>query len=87
LLRGIMFSAFDALNPIEIVRSIYRVSWSYCGLVLFFSVVSGLIVTVIPRLPFWEFLKQAVRVYLAFVLAHRLGWFYWWHKDKLDWGL
>ncbi|MEJ2703199.1 MAG: hypothetical protein P8Z79_12225 [Sedimentisphaerales bacterium] len=87
LLRGITFSAFDALNPIEIVRSIYRVSWSYCGLVLFFSVVGGFIAVVIPRLPFWEFLKQAIKFYLVFVLAHRLGWFYWWHKDKLDWGI
>lgn len=26
-------------------------------------------------------------VYLAMVGAHLLGWFYWWHKDKLNWGL
>ncbi|MCJ7674724.1 MAG: hypothetical protein MUO33_06175, partial [Sedimentisphaerales bacterium] len=26
-------------------------------------------------------------VYLAMVAAHLLGWFYWWHKDKLNWGL
>lgn len=26
-------------------------------------------------------------IYLAMVAAHLLGRFYWWHKDKLDWGL
>ena len=26
-------------------------------------------------------------VYLAMVAAHLLGWFYWWHKDKLNWGI
>jgi len=26
-------------------------------------------------------------IYLAMVAAHLLGWFYWWHKDKLKWGL
>ena len=87
LLRGIMFDAFDALNPIEIIRSIFRALLPYCGLVLFFLVVGGFIGAVIPKLPFWEFLKQALKVYLVFVLAHRLGWFYWWYKDKLDWGL
>lgn len=87
LLRGIMFDAFDALNPIEIVRSICRALLPYCGLVLFFLVVGGFIGAVIPRLPLWGFLKRALKVYLVFVLAHRLGWFYWWYKDKLGWGL
>jgi hypothetical protein len=87
LLRGIMFDTADALNPIEIVRSIFRTLPPYCGLVLFFLIVGGPIVAAIPRLPLWGFLKQAIRVYLVFVLAGRLGWFYWWYKDKLDWGL
>jgi hypothetical protein len=26
-------------------------------------------------------------IYLAMVAAHLLGRFYWWHKDKLDWGI
>jgi len=87
LLRGIMFDTFDALNPIEIVRSICRALLPYCGLVLFFLVVGGLVVIAMPRLPIWGFLRQALRVYLVFVLAGRLGWFYWWYKDKLEWGL
>jgi len=85
LLRGIMFDSLDALNPIEIVRSICRALLPYFGLVLFFLVLGGLIWAVIPRLPLWGFLQKAVRIYLVFVLAHRLGWFYWWYKGKLDW--
>ena len=87
LLRVIMFDSFDALNPIEIVRSICRVLLPYFGLVLFFLVLVGLIWTVIPRLLLWGFLERALKVYLVLVLAHRLGWFYWWYKDKLGWGL
>lgn len=85
LLRGIMFDTSDALNPIEIVRSIGRTLLPYCGLILFFLAVGGFIVAVIPRLPLWGFLQRALRVYLVFVLAGRLGWFYWWCKDKLQW--
>lgn len=87
LLRGIMYDAFDALNPVEIVRSILRTVLPYFGLVLFFLVVGGFIVKVIPKLSIWDFLRQVLKFYLVFVLAHRLGWFYWWYKDKLDWGL
>jgi len=87
LLKVIMFDSFDALNPIEIIRSICRVLLPYFGLVLFFLVVGGFIKEVIPRLPLCGFLKRAIKVYLVLVLAHRLGWFYWWYKDKLGWGL
>ena len=31
--------------------------------------------------------KAMAFAYLAMVGAHLLGSFYWWHKDKLDWGL
>jgi len=86
-LRGVMFDSFDALNPILIVRSILKTFLPYCGLVLFFLAVGGFIAAVLPRLPLWRFLIQGVKIYLVFVLAHRLGWFYWWHKDKLGWGI
>jgi hypothetical protein len=54
---------------------------------LFFFVISGFITAVSPRLGVWSFVRRSIDVYLVFVLAHRLGWFYWWHKDKLEWGL
>jgi hypothetical protein len=87
LLRGVMFDCFDALNPVEILRSILGAFLPYCGLVLFFMALGGFVVIVLPGLPLWRFLKTAVIFYLVFVLAHRLGWFYWWYKGKLDWGL
>jgi hypothetical protein len=31
--------------------------------------------------------KAAPLAYLGMIGAHLLGRFYWWHKDKLDWGL
>ena len=82
-----MFDAFDALNPIWLIRSIGSSLLGYCGLALFSLVLGGFIVKVVPRLPLWSFLQQGIGFYLVFVLAHRLGWFYWWYKDKLDWGL
>ena len=35
-LRGVMFDCFDALNPVEVFRSIFSTFLPYCGLVLFF---------------------------------------------------
>jgi len=87
LLRGSLFDSYDALNPISIIGSIASAFLAYCGLVLLFCLLSGFIGLVLPRLPVWGIVAVAVRFYLVFVLAHILGWFYWWHKDKLDWGL
>ncbi len=86
-LAGVMFDSFDALNPLLTVRSICRTLLPYCGLVLFFYAVGGFLVAILPKLPTWAFIRRSIEIYLVFVLAHRLGWFYWWHKDKLDWGL
>jgi len=86
-LRGVMFDSFDALNPVSIIWSIIKTFLPYCGLVLFFFAVGGFIAAVLSKLPLWDILTQAVKIYLVFVLAHRVGWFYWWHKDKLGWGI
>lgn len=86
-LRGVMFDSFDVLNPIEISRSILSTFLPYCGLVLFFMALGGFAGVVLPRLPLWSFLQTCIILYVAFVLAHRSGWFYWWYKDKLGWGL
>jgi len=86
-LRGVMFDSFDALNPIEIFRSILSTFLPYCGLVLFFMAIGGLAEVVLFRFTLWRFLRMGIIYYLVFVLVHRSGWFYWWYKDKLDWGL
>ncbi|MHC4430754.1 MAG: hypothetical protein ACYTBS_02830 [Planctomycetota bacterium] len=86
-LAGVMFDSFDALNPLLIIRSICRTFLPYCALALIFFVISGFVAVISPRLSVWSFVRRSIDVYLVFVLAHRLGWFYWWHKDKLEWGL
>lgn len=111
LLAGILFDATHALNPIFIIVSIFKTIFKYCGLVLFYCVLGGLVAAVISdlhnlRAPqdlhgaimyvfvvinyFFSaaFIYKAVAIiYLAMVGAHLLGSFYWWDKDKLDWGL
>ena len=87
LLRGIMFDSFDALNPISVINSILKTFLSYCGLVVFFCGIGGFVVFILPRLVIWRLVSSAIRIYLLFVTAHLVGRFYWWHKDKLGWGL
>jgi hypothetical protein len=111
LLVGLLFDATHALNPIFIIVSIFKTIFKYCGLVLFYCVLGGLVATVILdlhnlRAPqdlegafiyvfviinyFFStaFIYKAIAIiYLSIVGAHLLGSFYWWHKDKLGWGL
>lgn len=86
-LAGGIFDSFDALNPLLIIQSIRRTFVPYCGLVLFFLIVAGLVTAVIPRLPIWPLLRSAVRIYLLLVLAHSVGRFYWRYRERLDWGI
>jgi hypothetical protein len=90
LLAGMLFDAFDALNPLLIIGSIRRTLLPYCGLILSFCVLAGLVTAVIfilRRFPILNFASKPVNLYLLFVAGHLLGRFYWWNKDKLDWGL
>jgi len=90
LLAVVLFDAFNALNPILIIGSIFRIFLGYCGLILSFCAFGGLvfvIVLTLKRLPFPALVSNGINLYLLFVAAHLLGRFYWWHKDKLDWGL
>ena len=87
LLRGILFDSYDALNPIQIINSILNTFVPYCGLVLIFILLVGFVAIILPKLTVWDIVGDCAKIYLLFVLANFLGWFYWWHKDKLDWGL
>ena len=108
LLIVVLFDSVDALNPIVIIRSIFRTFFPYCGLILVFCALSVLVAPIISNLPKTRALRQTpfyicmlldhllgaafiyqkiAFIYLAMVAAHLLGRFYWWHKDKLDWGL
>jgi hypothetical protein len=108
LLTVVMFDSVDALNPIVIIRSIFRTFFPYCGLVLVFCGLGGLVAPIISNLPKPHALQQTLFyicmlldyllgtafiyqkisfIYLAMVAAHLLGRFYWWYKDKLNWGI
>jgi len=108
LLTVVLFDSVDALNPIVIIRSIFRTFFPYCGLILVFCVLGGLAAPIISNLPkthalrqtpFYicmvldyllgaEFIYQKIAfIYLVMVAAHLLGRFYWWYKDKLNWGI
>jgi hypothetical protein len=51
MLTAVLFDSVEALNPVMIITSIYRTFAPYCGLVLTFSMLAGLIVPVILGLP------------------------------------
>jgi hypothetical protein len=51
VLTAVLFDSVDALNPVMIIASIYRTFVPYCGLVLIFPVLAGLIAPVILGLP------------------------------------
>ncbi len=90
LLRGVLFDTFDALNPIFIIGSIFKTFFAYCGLILSLCIFGGLVALIfwtLRRLPILGFVSNTINLYLLFVAAHLVGRFYWWHKDKLDWGL
>lgn len=51
LLAGVLFDSFDALNPILIIRSIYKAFLPYFPLVLLFCILDILVLRVISNLP------------------------------------
>ena len=90
LLRGVLFDTFDALNPILIIGSIFKTFFAYCGLILSLCIFGGLVTLIfwiLRRLPILGFVSNAINLYLLFITAHLAGRFYWWYKDKLDWGI
>jgi len=88
LLVTVLFDSLRALNPILIIPSTVTVFLPYCGLVLLFFAVGGLIATIISILPQSRvigYILGAVCIYLAMVAAHLLGRFYWRYQEKLNW--
>jgi len=87
LLSAILFDAINELNPIFLTVSIQKSFLGYLGLFLFFCIVAGLIISVVIYLNIPGFIIHGITFYLLMVLANRLGWFYWWYKGKLGWGI
>ena len=87
LLSAILFDSINELNPIFLLVSIFKTFIGYIGLFLFFCIIGGFMIFVLPAPNLLGFIGHALRFYLLMVLANRLGWFYWWHKGKLGWGI
>lgn len=86
-LSVVLFDDISALNPVYLVVSMFKTFLAYCSLFLMFCALIAVMIFVLPVPSLFGFIGNAVRYYLLLVLANRLGWFYWWHKNKLGWGI
>ena len=91
LLAVVYYDSFYGLNPILILKPIFRTFLPYCGMVLLFCGGALLLIKINPHsdpfhlLPAVPLICRALQLYLMFVAAGLLGSFYWRYKDKLDW--
>jgi DNA-directed RNA polymerase subunit RPC12/RpoP len=92
----IMSDSFRGLNPILIVRSIFKTFVPYCGLILLLCILWAPIMlirefivkeTLSGRAGLFTYLPTAVNIYLMLIAAHLLGRFYWKYEEKLDWNV
>ncbi len=72
MLTTVLFDSVDALKPVMIIASIYRTFIPYCGLVLTFSAIAGLIAPVILGLPKPGDLIAGL-IYLQLLMDYLLG--------------
>ncbi len=96
LLACIMFDSISGLNPVLLIGSIFSTFFQYCGLVLLingivlgFRAIQTIRTSNIQRETFTMIILGAVfsviLLYVAFVVAHLIGRFYWRYQDKLNW--
>ena len=79
VLTAVLFDSVNALRPIMIIASIYRTFVPYCGLVLIFSMLAGLIVPVILGLPKPQTLLSGL-AYVSSIMYYLLGTAFMWYK-------
>jgi hypothetical protein len=96
LLACILFDSIRGLNPFLLIASIFSTFFHYSGLVLLiiaiilaFSALAGP-KTDEPQQPdiatfFVGGIFYGISVYIAFVIAHVIGRFYWKNQEKLNW--
>ncbi len=88
LLGLVLFDSLRALNPILIIASMFNVFLPYCGLVLLFFAVCGLIAFILVIMPqsfVISYLLSVVCIYLTMIMAHVLGRFCYKYGEKLNW--
>jgi len=96
LLACIMFDSIGGLNPLLLIGSIFSTFFQYCGLVL---LISGIVLgfraiqtartSDIQQEAFTTIVIGAIfsliLFYIAFVVAHLIGRFFWRNQEKLNW--
>ena len=88
LLAVVMFNSVNGLNPVLLICSIASTFLPYCGLIIIICILGFLIIAIGRILPQSRILGHtlsAAGIYLAMVLAHILGRFYWRYQKKLNW--
>ena len=85
LLAVVIFDSSSGLNPILLIRSIFRTFFPYCGLVLILGVVVLIAKGLPDTSPIFAAVLHCINVYLVLVAAHLLGRFYWRYEEKLNW--
>lgn len=88
LLGLVLFDSLRALNPILIIASMLNVFLPYCGLVLLFFAVCGVIailLVIMPQSFIISYLLSVVCIYLAMIMAHVLGRFCYQYRERLNW--
>ncbi|MCP4611650.1 MAG: hypothetical protein GY845_23320 [Planctomycetes bacterium] len=88
LLGLVLFDSLRALNPILIIASIFSVFLPYCGLVLLFFAVCGVIailLLIMPQSFIISYLLSVVCIYLTMIMAHLLGRFCYQYRERLNW--
>jgi len=83
-----MFNSISAFNPFLWIASIFSTFFQYCGLVLFFCLLAwlfGRIVASFSQAVLFSYLYSALFIYLAMVVCHVFGHFYYRNSKKLNW--
>jgi DNA-directed RNA polymerase subunit RPC12/RpoP len=95
VLSVIMFDSLRGLNPILIIRSIFKTFVPYCGLIILLCVLAAPVLLMrkffidqvlgggIYKFP--PYIIGVLSLYLILVAAHLLGRFYWKYEEKLNW--
>lgn len=88
LLAVVVLDSAAGLNPRLLYNSILNTLRQYCGLVLLFLaavLLMGMLGQKVAESEHFAFLISCAGIYLAFVVAHLLGRFYWRYQEKLNW--
>ena len=84
-----IFESWMGLNPILLIGSVFSTLLPYTAMILMFIAGGVVIVEKMPNLKessaLTFFVTWLVGVYLAMIVAHLLGWFYYRYEEKLQW--